>query len=88
MCPNRYVRLVYGVLQSGLTSGVASGIASLPFWRAGGFWGAWLTARAIAWLTMLPLVVFAAPMIRKLAEALTQETIDQSHSQEGGPRAR
>ncbi|WP_284180274.1 DUF2798 domain-containing protein [Rhabdaerophilum sp. SD176] len=73
MFPRRYVHLVYGVLQSGLTSGVASGIASLPFWKGGGFWGAWLTAWGIAWLTMLPLVVFAAPLIQKLAHALTRD---------------
>ncbi len=71
MLSRRYVHLVYGVLQSGLTSGVASCIASLPFWAAGGFWRAWLTAWGIAWLTMLPLVVFAAPWIQKLAYALT-----------------
>lgn len=82
MFPRRYVHLVYGVLQSGLTSGVASGIASLPFWATGGFWRAWLTAWGIAWLTMLPLVVFAAPLIQKLAYALTRD----AHGQPRGPQ--
>lgn len=72
MIPRRYVHLVYGILQSGLTSGVASSIASLPFWRQGTFWSAWLTAWSFAWLTMLPLVIFAAPWIQKLAYAITR----------------
>ncbi len=74
MFPRRYVHLVYGVLQSGLTSGVASGIASLPLWASGQFWQAWITAWALAWLTMLPLVVFAAPLIQRLAYAMTRSS--------------
>lgn len=72
MIPRRYVHFVYGVLQSGLTSGVASAIASLSFWPAGTFLRAWLSSWAMAWLAMLPLVVFAAPLIQKLAYALTK----------------
>jgi hypothetical protein len=29
--PRRYVHFVFGIIQSGLTSAVAAGIASLPF---------------------------------------------------------
>ncbi len=71
--PRRYAHFVFGVIQSGLTSGIAAAIASLAFWTQGQFFGHWLTSWLIAWIAMLPIVIFAAPAIRKLTEALTRE---------------
>lgn len=71
--PRRYAHFVFGVIQSGLTSAVAAGIASFPFLVDGGFLGHWLQSWLVAWILMLPVVVFAAPVILKLAMALTRD---------------
>lgn len=71
--PKRYGPLIYGVIQSGITTLVASGIATfgalglspdaVPGWAL-----SWL----VAWLTMLPLVVVIAPVIQRIVLALTE----------------
>lgn len=71
--PRRYAHYVFGVIQSGLTSSVAAGIASAPFFADGSFAAHWLRSWLIAWGLMLPVVLFAAPFIRDLAHALTRE---------------
>jgi len=71
--PRRYTHFVFGVIQSGLTSLIAAGIASFPSLAAGKFLQNWLLSFLIAWLTMLPVVLLAAPAIRSLAVALTRE---------------
>ena len=69
----RYAHFVFGVLQSALTSGIATAIASLSFLQAGGFFGHWIHAWLVSWILMLPIVVFAAPAIRRVSLALTRE---------------
>ena len=69
----KHAHFVFGVLQSGLTSGIASGIASLSFLQTAGFLSHWLHAWIVSWILMLPIVVFAAPAIRRLSLALTRE---------------
>ena len=71
--PRRFSHFVYGVIQSGLTCAVAAGIASLPFTTTGAFVTHWLRSSLVAWITMLPIVLFAAPGIRRLTELLTRE---------------
>lgn len=71
--PRRYAHFVFGVIQSGLTSAIAACIASFPFLVNGDFLRHWLQSWLIAWLLMLPIVVFAAPMILKLAILLTRD---------------
>ena len=71
--PRRYSHFVYGVIQSGLTSAIAAGIASLPFLAEGSFATHWVRSGLLAWLMMLPIVIFAAPVIRRLTHMLTQE---------------
>jgi len=71
--PRRYAHFVFGVLQSGLTSGIAAAIASAPFLQDGSFLGNWLKAWLLSWVLMLPVVIFAAPGIRRLAVALTRD---------------
>ena len=61
------------MLQSGLTSAIAAGIASVPFLKEGAFFVSWLRSWAIAWVLMIPLVLFAAPAIRRITHALTRE---------------
>jgi len=71
--PRRYSHFVFGVIQSGLTSAVAAAIASYPFFAEGGFLTHWVTAWLAAWVLMVPVVLFAAPFIRKMAVFLTRE---------------
>lgn len=67
--PRRHGHFVFGVIQSGLTCLVAAGIASYPDSDTASFIAHWL----ISWLTMLPLVLLAAPAIRALVNHLTRE---------------
>lgn len=71
--PRRYAHFVFGIVQSGLTSAVAAGIASYPFIESGGFVTHWLVSWLLSWALMLPVVILAAPGIRRLANALTRE---------------
>ena len=71
--PRRYSHFVYGVIQSGLTCAIAAAIASFPFMAAGTFVAHWLQSWFIAWVMMLPIVLFAAPGIRNLTNILTRE---------------
>jgi hypothetical protein len=52
---------------------VASGIASVPFLVQGAFLSNWMIAWGIAWVTMAPIVLLAAPAIRALSIRLTRE---------------
>ena len=70
--PRRYSHFVYGVIQSGLTSAVAAAIAIAPFYDEGLFWSHWIRSALLAWLVMLPVVLFAAPVIRRLTAMLTR----------------
>ena len=73
--PRRYAHFVFGILQSGLTSAIAAGIASVPFFGSGLFLRHWLGSWLLSWLLMLPVVLFAAPSIRRLSNALTRDEI-------------
>lgn len=71
--PRRYAHFIFGVIQSGMTSAIAAGIASIPFFAQGIFLRNWLQSWLISWAMMLPVVIFAAPAIQKLALALTRD---------------
>ena len=71
--PRRHSHFVFAVIQSGLTCLIAAGIASFPSLSTGNFFWFWLVSWLIAWVTMLPIVLLAAPAIRSLALALTRE---------------
>lgn len=70
--PGRYSHFAFGVIQSGMTSGIAAAIASVPFFAQGRFLANWLGAWALFWLVMLPIVILAAPMIRAVEAVLTK----------------
>ena len=69
--PRRYGHFVFSVIQSGLTSAIAAAIASAPFISNSTFIAHWLSSWLIAWATMIPVVLLAAPLIRRLVYALT-----------------
>jgi hypothetical protein len=71
--PRRYSHFVFGVIQAGLTSLIAAGVASVSFIGRGEFLSHWLPSWLIAWVVMLPFVLFAAPAIRALSILLTKE---------------
>ncbi len=71
--PRRFSHYVFGVIQSGLTSMIASAIASIPAFASGRFLLNWLGSWLIAWALMLPVVILAAPAIRSLVLVLTRD---------------
>jgi hypothetical protein len=71
--PRRYAHFVFGVIQAGLTSLIAAGIASAPLIRHGPFLSHWLLSWLISWVAMLPFVLFTAPVIRAISLLLTKE---------------
>ena len=74
--PRRYSHFVFGIIQSGLTSLIAAGIASFPADNAMTFAAHWMASWLIAWAAMLPVVLLAAPAIRAFALLLTEEERD------------
>jgi len=71
--PRRHSHFIFAVIQAGLTCLIAAGIASLPMLTMGQFLAHWLLSWIIAWATMLPVVLLAAPLIRAVSVALTRE---------------
>jgi len=71
--PRRYSHFIFAVIQAGLTCLIAAGIASLPLVTMGQFLIHWLLSRVISWVTMLPVVVLAAPLIRSASFHLTSD---------------
>ena len=70
--PRHFAPFIFGVVQAALTTGIATAVAT-PLgvgldWQ---FFQRWLATWAIAWLTMLPVVIFFAPIIRRAVEAMT-----------------
>ena len=70
--PGRFSHYAFGVIQSGLTSGIAAAIASAPLLAQDKFLANWLGAWALSWLVMLPIVIVAAPLIRAFVMHLTK----------------
>jgi hypothetical protein len=70
--PRHYAHLLFGALQSGLTTCLASGVSSIAFLAEGRFLANWLQSWAVSWLLILPVVLVAAPVIRDLSQRLTR----------------
>jgi uncharacterized membrane protein YjjB (DUF3815 family) len=71
--PRRHSHFVFGVIQSGLTTLIATFIASLAEPTLARFVMHWMLSWLVAWAAMLPVVMLAAPGIRALTFALTRE---------------
>ena len=71
--PHIYGHFVFGIIQSGLTSCIAAAIASFAFLDDGRFIQTWISSWLMSWLIMLPVVIFAAPFIRRAVMKLTDE---------------
>lgn len=70
MIPQRYGFLVFGTLQAAVTCAVAAAIACRHDLGTGTFWSHWLSSWILAWLTMVPVVAFATPILRRVVERL------------------
>jgi membrane protein implicated in regulation of membrane protease activity len=70
----RHSHLVFGVIQSAITCAIAAGIASIPFLETGSFAVYWAKAWAISWVSMLPVVILAAPFIRALVDRFVRDS--------------
>jgi Protein of unknown function (DUF2798) len=74
--PPRYAPLVYGIIQSAITTAVASAIAVGQLTGIGvRFLVEWLSAWSLAFLIMLPVVVFVAPLIQRCVVMLSKATV-------------
>lgn len=71
--PSRFGHFVFGVIQSGLTCAIAAAIASYPFLANDLFMEHWIRSWLLSWLMMLPVVILAAPAIRRLTNKLTRD---------------
>jgi len=69
--PRRHGHYVFGAIQSGLTCLIAAAIASYPEPSVARYVEHWMIAWAISWMTMLPVVLLAAPFIRALVNHIT-----------------
>ena len=67
----RHSHFVFAVIQAGLTCLIAAGIASLPAVTISQFLTHWLLSWVVSWITMLPVVLLAAPIIRSVSLRLT-----------------
>jgi hypothetical protein len=70
--PPRYAPYAYAVIQAAITTGVATAIATHQLTGPGlPFLSQWAFAWCLAWITMLPVVLFFAPLILRAVGALT-----------------
>ena len=74
LLPYRYAPYAYGILQAAITTAVATGIAIYPLAHSAiEFIERWMVAWGIAWLTMVPVVLLAAPIILRAVMRLFEE---------------
>jgi hypothetical protein len=70
--PKRYDHFVFSVIQSFLTSAVATAIAHSTD-AAAVFLGHWARSWLLSWVTLLPIVLLAAPVIRRMVEYVSRD---------------
>lgn len=71
MIPARFEPLVFGFVLSGLMSFVVSGIATLRVTGlVAGFPGLWFGAWLTAWVFAYPVVLFVAPVARRIVSRM------------------
>jgi uncharacterized membrane protein len=71
--PRQHAHFLYGFFQSGVTTAVASAVANLRFFADGAFVINWLEAWLASWALMVPIVLFAAPLIQRATLLLTRD---------------
>ncbi len=72
MIPARYAHIVFGFCLSGMMSLIVSGISMLratEVWD--GFLAVWMGAWLTSWAVAFPVVLFVAPLARRMVMRLT-----------------
>ena len=72
--PRKYEHLLFGIIQSGLTSAISTGVASIPVFGTFAVARNWLGSWLIVWIATIPIVLLAAPAIRWLVLSLTADS--------------
>lgn len=73
MFPRKFAPLLFGLILSGLMSLLVSGISTFrAIGPIPGFAALWTSAWLTAWLFAFPIVLFAAPMARRMVERLVK----------------
>jgi hypothetical protein len=74
MIPARFAPVLFGLILSGLTSCVVSGIATFrALGLHDGFLGDWAGSWAVSWAIAFPTVLVVAPITRRIVAALTRK---------------
>lgn len=68
----QHAHFLFGFIQSGVTTSVASAVASFHSFSDGGFVANWLEAWFTSWALIIPIVFFAAPTIQRVTLLLTR----------------
>ncbi|MDH4612421.1 DUF2798 domain-containing protein [Pseudomonas sp. BN102] len=71
----RYRQQVFGLFQSAITCAVATLIATPKGMNLGAFALHWSGAWLMAWLSLVPVVLLAAPWIRRLTDLIVQDEV-------------
>ena len=69
----KHEHFVFGVIQSGLTAGIASGVANVHLVEEGTFVLNWIGSWLTSWAVMVPIVLLAAPAIRRMVASMTYD---------------
>ena len=74
MIPRRYEHILFGLILSGLMSCIVSGIATV---RAAGLidgvFALWIQAWLTSWAVAFPVVLFIAPITRRIVQRLIRD---------------
>jgi hypothetical protein len=70
--PKRHGYFVFSVIQSFLTSAAATAIAHSTDAPAA-FLGHWVRSWLLSWVTVLPIVLLAAPVIRRMVDYVSRD---------------
>ncbi|WP_433770066.1 DUF2798 domain-containing protein [Pseudomonas putida] len=71
--PTRYRAHVTGVIQSAITCAIAAVIASPSGLSPNALLVYWFKAWLLAWATLIPFVLLATPLIKRLAALLVED---------------
>jgi hypothetical protein len=69
----KHEHFVFGAIQSGLTTGIASGVANAHLIKEGTFLPSWIGSWLTSWAMMVPVVLFATPAIRRRVASMTYD---------------
>lgn len=70
----KYEHLIYGIIQSFITCGVASVVSTFNSDSLENFFIIWISSWIASWLVMIPIVLLVSPVIKKLTKRITSNT--------------